>query len=190
MKRTDIYIAIIAGLFLLFLGGVAEHTLRWGITCPEAANTPAQHNIDTTPGLPLIVEKVKPRVKPVKAPIIKDTANDTLDTALSDSTPQSGGILLVLEPDKTVVSYKTYKKYENGDSLVFSVSSSILPETPPADWRAQIDRFTAPDTATAPAKRKRAGLGLTLGAGFGSDNIINKNFVPKAQITLGWSIIF
>lgn len=188
MNRSDIYLAIAVILAAIFCGGLCEFALKIGIPdCPEisATVTPAQHDVDSTPNLPLIVTQVKRTVRPIKDTITAPRSKDSLPPAQIDSTPIIGGLVLDLAP---ITTYNTWKTYPDGDSVHISASSRILPLTPPSDWSWTVDRFTRPDTTAitlTTAKQRHFGFGVTIGAGYNTDNLQQKSWIPKVSVTAG-----
>ena len=191
MTRSDIYLAIAVILAAIFIGGLAEYGLKIGIPgCPivTATVTPAQHDADSTPNLPLIVT-VRPSKKPVEAIKHSDTLPDTVPVIINLS-PVSAPTAADSAP---VATYSTFKRFPDGDSVHISASSKILPLTPPNDWSWTVDRFTRPDTTAVTlttAKQRHFGFGMTIGAGLTTDNLTQKSYVPKLSLTVGYSWMY
>jgi hypothetical protein len=175
MKQSTVVTGLI---FLITYGvicGIAGAYLQQGcgpkieLGRPDTAitTTPPRHDRDSTPNLPLIVTKPKPRIKPVEASKPVLTTKDTSDVPIVPPANPDSGILMVLPPSDAPFSYNTHKKYENGDSVAVSATSKILPENPPADWIWRVDRFTDSDTTrtiTQPVIKTRISWGWVLAA--------------------------
>jgi hypothetical protein len=155
--------------------------------CPEIVTTVTTPDTcrDTTPNLPLIVTGPKPtHLKPLQP---KNDTNTPL-VGKTDSlkpTPVPGVVVTDYVLSAEPVTYSTLKKYGDGDSIAISASSRILPITPPSDWRWDLRRFKAPDTTRAIIKVRHFGFGVTVGGGYSADQLAQKQYFPRLQVTVG-----
>ncbi len=155
--------------------------------CTEIVTTitPPVVNHDTTPDLPNIVVKPKPRLTASKFSKDSTPLHGMDSTLIALPLPPVGSDSGILKPEP--LSYCTFKRYPDGDSIAAGVSSSILPLDPPVDWKWHLDRFKVADTSKLVVKNKHFGIGITAGAGYGGQQIARKSYVPDVQITVGFT---
>lgn len=172
MKRSDIYLALVILLITYFLGGLTEFVAKIGIPKVHygTQDTITVIHCDTIKdSTPYLINRVT----------IK-TVHDTFNHPTGYAT----------EEPETLATYTTGKRYNNGDSIAVSVTSSILPVIAPQDWVWGLERYSNDSTRTINRidtiqhyKSARWGIGPYAGYGYG-----DKGFTASAGVCISWHV--